>query len=501
MFLAQYFPRNRRMSLSTIIVVENIIISIGMHPNMLPAKETRNLILIQTSFELTAQRQKEASGTRPPQKVPHPTRRPQTALLLRRGHPQLQPALGHDLRPLPLHLRRPLLTVIRQGDSLQTQSPRARPSLLARRPRRLNPKGRIARSITPHVFQIHRGANDFHLPHVKLPGLRDDPPVDHDHGASVVVRPPAVAAPLVGVEVHPAAFPGGVDHEFHSGLELAQFVVRAGSVGEDFDSAEGEGDVRRLGRPEFFAGFAAEGGGVGALEVVEAEGGAALVVFGKKRLPRQQNGLHPTALRRRPVSGEIPPLPVIPIVRQRALGPHQQHPPILANDPAIVPHPPVQHRHAEIAHQIVRRPAREQLGQRLPAVPKGVHFQKVVFAAVAADLQLRPQAVRGAARLGHLARAEDALEVPLEVEGPLVQVAGGEGHEGGGGEGEAQGRGGLGGDGGAGEGVRVGNGGGGGGSAGGEQREGGSAADAAAEAASRRPGGARCRCAWHGVHF
>mmetsp|Transcript_20539 Transcript_20539/g.42892 ORF Transcript_20539/g.42892 Transcript_20539/m.42892 type:complete len:291 (-) Transcript_20539:16-888(-) len=221
----------------------------------------------------------------------------------------------------------------------------------------------------------------------------------------------------------------------------------------------------------------------------------------KKRLPRQQNGLHPTALRRRPVSGEIPPLPVIPIVRQRALGPHQQHPPILANDPAIVPHPPVQHRHAEIAHQIVRRPAREQLGQRLPAVPKGVHFQKVVFAAVAADLQLRPQAVRGAARLGHLARAEDALEVPLEVEGPLVQVAGGEGHEGGGGEGEAQGRGGLGGDGGAGEGVRVGNGGGGGGSAGGEQREGGSAADAAAEAASRRPGGARCRCAWHGVHF
>jgi len=50
----------------------------------------------------------------------------------------------------------------------------------------------------------------------------------------------------------------------------------------------------------------------------------------------------------------------------------------------------------------------------------------VVFTAIPAYFQFRPETVGGVLILGDSTGGEDALDVAVEVEGPLVEVAGGE---------------------------------------------------------------------------
>ena len=71
------------------------------------------------------------------------------------------------------------------------------------------------------------------------------------------------------------------------------------------------------------------------------------------------------------VGGEVPTLAVIPGVGEGGLRPYQEHPPVAADQAAVVPHAGVQHRHDEIAHEAVGRAHLEELAQALPAVVEG----------------------------------------------------------------------------------------------------------------------------------
>ena len=84
------------------------------------------------------------------------------------------------------------------------------------------------------------------------------------------------------------------------------------------------------------------------------------------------------------------PAPVVAVVGQRQLGPQQQHAPVQQVCAAVVAHAAVDDRHAHVAQDAVRGIAGQQFGQALPAVLDGVQLLKVVLAAIAGHLQLRP---------------------------------------------------------------------------------------------------------------
>ena len=60
---------------------------------------------------------------------------------------------------------------------------------------------------------------------------------------------------------------------------------------------------------------------------------------------------------------------------------------------------------------------------------EGVGLEEVVLASVPAYLELRAETVGSAVLLGDAAAFEYPLDVPVEVEGPLIEVAGREGDE------------------------------------------------------------------------
>ena len=92
----------------------------------------------------------------------------------------------------------------------------------------------------------------------KLRALRHEPAVDGDARAAVVVEAPAVAAPLVRVQVHAARLGGRRGDQLEARVELAQLVVAAAAVGDDLDAGEREVDVRRARREELLARLGGE---------------------------------------------------------------------------------------------------------------------------------------------------------------------------------------------------------------------------------------------------
>lgn len=56
-------------------------------------------------------------------------------------------------------------------------------------------------------------------------------------------------------------------------------------------------------------------------------------------------------------------------------------------------------------------------------------FQEMIFAAVAADFEFGPQAIGGALFFGEATAFQNAMDVAVKVESPLIEVAGGDGDE------------------------------------------------------------------------
>ena len=110
--------------------------------------------------------------------------------------------------------------------------------------------------------------------------MSDDLAVDGNHGRAIKVQATAIAALLVGIEVHSAdlasrhsssrAAPddGGclvttvpsiharlalVPNQIDAFVEFAEFVMRSRAVGEDLDAIEAQMDVRAVGREELLA--------------------------------------------------------------------------------------------------------------------------------------------------------------------------------------------------------------------------------------------------------
>merc|ERR1719470_161615 len=65
----------------------------------------------------------------------------------------------------------------------------------------------------------------------------------------------------------------------------------------------------------------------------------------------------------------------------------------------------------------------QQPGKDLPAVEQGVPLIEVILAAVPTHLQLWSSPIPGPIILGHPDAAQDPLQVPLKVQGPLIEGA------------------------------------------------------------------------------
>jgi hypothetical protein len=79
--------------------------------------------------------------------------------------------------------------------------------------------------------------------------------------------------------------------------------------------------------------------------------------------------------------------------------------------------------HANVTYDSVCLVRLEDLPQDLPRVHGGVALEKVIQAAIAGDLELGPDAEGCAALLRDANAPEDALQIAVEVERPLVKGA------------------------------------------------------------------------------
>ena len=89
----------------------------------------------------------------------------------------------------------------------------------------------------------------------------------------------------------------------------------------------------------------------------------------------------------------------------------------------IVTGPAKEARHAEIAQHLVGGTADQQFRQTLPRVRDRVHFVKVILATVPGEFQFRTETVRGAGGLCLLTGLPHALEIAIEIHGPLIEIA------------------------------------------------------------------------------
>ena len=121
--------------------------------------------------------------------------------------------------------------------------------------------------------------------------------------------------------------------------------------------------------------------------------------------------------------GEPTRLAIIAIVSQAELWPDQDDLTIQTEDAAVVAHPSMKHRHANVAEDAVSGVVDEQVRKALPAVSERVHLEKVVLAPVAAQFQLGADAILCAGPLRCHDRLADSRNIALKVESPLVKVA------------------------------------------------------------------------------
>mmetsp|Transcript_109783 Transcript_109783/g.224351 ORF Transcript_109783/g.224351 Transcript_109783/m.224351 type:complete len:780 (+) Transcript_109783:322-2661(+) len=340
-----------------------------------------------------AQWQQVARGAAPPQVVPQPAGRAQTALFLGRrplqfdglrhggicGRRQEHPCLGnlhHDAAPVGRWRLFLLLDLVGKGGLLR-------------------PEG-------PDLVQIDRRRDNHHVCQAKLRRLRQDPAVADDDRTPVVVDPPAVATPLVRIQIDPTALGGGRHHQLQPLVELAELVVGPAPVADDLDALQRQLDVGRVGHPELLAGLAPDGHAVVRSErarrstngdprgVVLDATGLQLVPHPHREGKDRRRCIPDGGLHRILVGREIAGLAVVPVVAQGGLGTDPKNLAVVAQDAAVVPAAIVaEDRHPEIADHSHRGIGFRQQGhQGLPGMIDGVLLQEVVLAAVPADLQL-----------------------------------------------------------------------------------------------------------------
>jgi hypothetical protein len=63
---------------------------------------------------------------------------------------------------------------------------------------------RAARPVRTHVLDVNRCTHNLNIVERELRALRDNVPVDRDERATIVVKPVAVAALLIGVKIYAA---------------------------------------------------------------------------------------------------------------------------------------------------------------------------------------------------------------------------------------------------------------------------------------------------------
>lgn len=167
----------------------------------------------------------------------------------------------------------------------------------------------------------------------------------------------------------------------HARVELPERVVRAAAVGKDLGALQRERDVRGVGREELLARLVGQRR-VGGLHNEDAKGHGALP---GGVLDRGRQHVLVELVQPRP-GREPPRLAVVPVVGHVDLWADADDLAVEQPHAAVVAHAVVEHGHANVEQDVVRVCALENLLDAFPAVRVRVALEKVVFAAIAADL-------------------------------------------------------------------------------------------------------------------
>lgn len=230
---------------------------------------------------------------------------------------------------------------------------------------------------------------------------------------------------LVRVEVDAAVLARGLLDQSDALVQLAQRVVASTTIGKDLDAVEAHVDVGAVGGEELLARLGGQTGVDGGQhDIADGDVAAALVLLDVRRqvVLLDVAGAVP--------GGEEAHLAKVAVVGEVDLGAQAQDLAVEHDGARIVAAVAVQHRQADVDDDAVEVRVREDGEERVPRVLVHLGLEEVVQAAVAGDLELRADAEGGAGLLGLDDALLDAPEVALKVEGPLVQRASREGHEG-----------------------------------------------------------------------
>lgn len=111
-------------------------------------------------------------------------------------------------------------------------------------------------SIRTHVGQIDRRRDHLDVTHAKLRALCQQLAVHEDHTRAVKVQTATVAAALVRIEIYAARLACRQTHQIDAKVELAQLMMRTGTVAKDLDAIETERNVRTVRSEQLFARLA-----------------------------------------------------------------------------------------------------------------------------------------------------------------------------------------------------------------------------------------------------
>ena len=197
-------------------------------------------------------------------------------------------------------------------------------------------------------------------------------------------------------------------------------MMTATAVANDLYSVEAVVDVRVLRHPELFTSLAGNGGVVAPNNCIAEEG--LLLANDSADVLLELESVKLRALPR----GEPSTLSVIVATGQEQLRPNHQDALVEAEHTAVVESVLEVDWHSDVAKKIPRKvPVRQDFTQRLPAVFLGVELEEVILAAVARDLKLWTDSVRGTNLSGVADGTNDVVLVVGKAHGPLVDLADG----------------------------------------------------------------------------
>ena len=272
---------------------------------------------------------------------------------------------------------------------------------------------------------------DLHVPQPKLTALGEQLPILPDHRAPVVVATPSVAALLVGIQIDPPRLGRRGPDEVDALVQFPQLVMGTRPVGEDVHPVQPHGDVGTVGREELLARFAPQDAVLETQHQNTDRNSAGMLREMREKIFGQMKffGLLGAVVGLIAPLREPARLAVVAVIREIHLRPNREDFPIQTERTAVVGHAAVDGRQADIAQNVIRKIIGQQLGETVPGEDNSVDLEEVVLAAVAGDLQLGAEPEPTARGLGNSDGLADALQVAVEVQRPLVQIAGGEGNE------------------------------------------------------------------------